>query len=474
MSYLPSRGASTPTVVSIDSTDSPYTVASWGTVVMVDNDAAVTVTLPEATAWDVGKAVALVCQSSAAANNVTVLAPDTDTTFNNVPASGAEVAKAKYKNAPAGAGRTRGVFTAVAIDTVSVDIADDVYNVIRYATKWTEGSEFTGGSYLQLSTVPTDFLTSNADWWFGVKLGSALHNDSSGRVMFGSNNAFVGVQGNGQYWITNGTSGYLQTMSPNTIPDSDGWLLYQYDESADAYTAWVNGTKVLDATTSGATMPSTPPTDMWFGTEGVEANELSDLTLSGMVDTNFNQTYSPLTNVRGRWWSFDNEIDETGYPYYNIYSYDAGGGTWYVIVSDKGGSWKAFTTTVDPTTWVDGTVVALADEEAITGVSTGFGLYYVPWNGDANVTYVVPATPSGYGYPLYGDDRVGVMCLGTGLLTDADAALFTSSMHDPDGLTLAGGTVTNQWTPAASDAITTDVGAINLTLVGSGIETEVL
>jgi len=93
--------------------------------------------------------------------------------------------------------------------------------------------------------------------------------DSDGQVLFGSNNFFVSYRGNGTYLMTSGTSGYLQTT--NTIIEAGKWIIYQYDASAGRYTAWINGSKVLDNTTSGATPPSTAPTEMWFGSETGQA-----------------------------------------------------------------------------------------------------------------------------------------------------------------------------------------------------------
>jgi hypothetical protein len=180
-----------------------------------------------------------------------------------------------------------------------------------------------------------------------------MTNDSDGQVLFGSNNFFISYRGNGTYFMTSGTSGYLQTLSPNTIIEAGEYILYQYKTSNDTFSAWVNGAKVLNATTSGVTPPSTAPTDMWFGSE-------------------------------------------------------------------------------------EGQVTAT----------------------------------SGYGYPLQ-QAKISVMGLGTGNLSDADAALFTSTQYNPQAnITLAGGgSFLSQWSGGASQ-MNTDLGSVNLTAVGSNISFE--
>jgi hypothetical protein len=196
-------------------------------------------------------------------------------------------------------------------------------------------------------------MTSNADWWFAVKIETPMTNDADGQVLFGSNNFFVAYRGNGTYFMTSSTSGYLQTISPNTIVEGGEWILYQHDSSADTFTAWVNGVKVLNATTSGATPPSTAPTDMWFGSEEGQA-----------------------------------------------------------------------------------------------------------------------LPPSGYGYPLQ-QCRISNISLGTGNLSDADAALFTAGTFRTSGLSLSGGSLTNEWT-FGSSAPVTQLGAINLSATGSNLSFEEL
>ena len=68
--------------------------------------------------------------------------------------------------------------------------------------------------------------------------------------------------------MTSGTSGYLQNINPDRIPQNGYWVVYTYDHTTDRYSAWINGSevfKVLDDTTSGATPPTSTPARMDFG-----------------------------------------------------------------------------------------------------------------------------------------------------------------------------------------------------------------
>ena len=79
--------------------------------------------------------------------------------------------------------------------------------------------------------------------------------------------------------------------------------------------------------------------------------------------------------------------------------------------------------------------------------------------------------PSGYGYPLQ-TCRISNISLGSGNLSDSDAALFTTSTYTTDGLSLSGGTLTNQWTATSGNVMTTVTGTIDLTLNGTNLTTE--
>jgi len=234
-----------------------------------------------------------------------------------------------------------------------IEAMDSVYNQLRYVVSFDASSSSSPFSYLQLSSIPTGWNWRTQSWFAYMKIEKPMLNDSNGQVLFGSNNFFISYRGNGTYFMTSGTSGYLQGLSPNTIGEAGEYILYQYDSSADSFSAWVNGVKVMNATTSGVTPSSTAPTEMWFGSE-------------------------------------------------------------------------------------EGQVTA----------------------------------PSGYGYPLQ-QCKISVMGLGTGNLSDADAALFTSAEYDPQAnITLAGGgTFVNQWSGGTSQMVT-DLGSVDLTAVGSNITFE--
>jgi len=110
-----------------------------------------------------------------------------------------------------------------------------------------------------------------------------------------------------------------------------------------------------------------------------------------MTNTSYNQTYNIVSGVRGRWWSFDDEVDDTlGQDEYLIYSYDVGGGVWYTILNDKStATWSVVETNVDPSTWSNGTTINGSNVESFT--SNTYELdpegYRRPLSSDSNVTY---------------------------------------------------------------------------------------
>jgi len=454
----------------IDST--PYAVADWDTVFGVHNETEnIEITLPNITAGDIGKELKFWIEHNPANYKVVFKANNTSLKINGVSADGAEVAKGEVRSSYPSYLRLS--VRAVESNQYYIEAMDSVYNQLRYVVSFDASSSSSPYSYLQFSAIPTGWNWRTQSWFAYMKIEKPMLNDSNGQVLFGSNNFFIAYRGNGTYFMTSGTSGYLQGLSPNTIAEAGEYILYQYDSSADSFSAWVNGVKVMNATTSGVTPSSTAPTEMWVGSEEAQENQFTDLVLSGMTNTNYNQTYEPLSNVKGRWWSFDNEIDEAAYPDYLIYSYDAGGGTWYTVLNDKSsGQWFAGETTTDPSIWTDGTVVTFANVENIINFSSQLGDFFAPWESDSKVMYDVPSSPSGYGYPLQ-QCKISVMGLGTGNLSDADAALFTSTEYDPQAnITLAGGgTFVNQWSGGTSQ-MSTDLGSVDLTAVGSNITFE--
>lgn len=328
---------------------SPYTLPAWDGIYGLHNDTAkIDLVLPEATAADLGKEIEFWVEHNTANHKVILKAPSQSMSINNVVNDGVDVARAEFSSNLPNFIRVKA--RCVGENKVYVTLASSVYNKLRYIANFSSTSNLSPYSYLQLDSVPTNFLTSNDDWWFAVKVQASMPNDTSGRVLFGSNNFFIAYRGAGDYLMTSSTSGYLQSLSPATVVESGGWIIYQYDSATTRYTAWINGEKVLNDSTSGATPPSTPPTEMWFGSE--------------------------------------------------------------------------------------------------TGQS---------------------AAPSGYGYPL-NTSKISNISIGSGNLSDADAALFTSSTFTVP--TLSSATLTNQWSPANGDVITTVTGSTNLALVGSDLSTE--
>ena len=85
-----------------------------------------------------------------------------------------------------------------------------------------------------------------------------------------------------------------------------------------------------------------------------------DMTVTGMTNTDYNQTYEKLS-IYGQWQAIGDEFtNNTGDEAdYTVWSYEAvAGTTWYVVcASNLGDIWTVFTSSVDPSTWVNGTVV---------------------------------------------------------------------------------------------------------------------
>ena len=322
--------------------------AAWSTTYFNVNNAdnPLVITLPPATAADAGKEIKFWLRGNPANNKVTFVANDTSGVLNGVVAEGVDKAKADITSSEPS--YIRITAQCVGENAYVIDNMTSAYAALRYVAHFNATTDYSPFTYLELDAIPTDFLTSNNSWWFAVKLEQPMTNDSDGQVLFGSNSFFAAIRGNGTYFQTSGTSGYLQALSPNTIPVAGEWLIYQYDASNTYYTAWVNGGKVMNATSSGVTPPSTPPTAMWFGSE--------------------------------------------------------------------------------------------------EGSTT---------------------PPSGYGYPLQ-SCKMSCIALGSGLLTDADAALLTPSVFSANGAGLTGATVTNEWSFDAAGAVN-NAGTISLTPVGTNL-----
>ncbi len=241
--------------------------AAWNTDYgNIDNSSSqVVVTLPNATAADIGKVSSFWIRNNPANNKVIFTAYDTNGAINEIGSNGTDKAKADFSaNKPS---YSRIAVYCMGEGDYHIDDMSSVYNTLRYTVNFDATSDYGPYSYLQLSEPVTNLMTNNGDWWFAVKIEQPMTPDSDGHVLFGSNNFWVGYRGNGTYLMTSSTSGYLQAVSPNTIVEAGSWMIYQFDQSANRFTAWINENKILDASTSGATPPSTAPTEMWFGSE---------------------------------------------------------------------------------------------------------------------------------------------------------------------------------------------------------------
>lgn len=455
-------------LIEVTPAQSPYTIASWDSIISVKNDTApIDLILPAASNDDLGKEIEFWVEHNPVNFKVRMLAPSGSMEINNVGNDGSDWAKAEFNSDFPNYVRVKA--RCVGNNEVYINLVSSVYNALRYVANFSSTSDFSPYSYLKLDAVPTNFLTDNDSWWFAAKIEKPMVNDSDTQVLFGSNNFFVGYRGNGTYLTTSGTSGYLQSTNPTTIVEAGEWMVYNWDATANRYNAWINGTKVLDSSLSGATPPTTAPTDVWFGTEQVALGENTDITLSGMTDTFFNQTYTPI-DIRGRWASFGADYNDPSGTEFMNYVYNNGVGGWYWLTNDQNtGAWTVVETDTDPATFTDGQAVTETSSEQIGNSSSVTGGVYFPSSSIFQVTYDIPTFPSGYGYPLQ-DCKISNISIGSGNLSDADAALFTSTQFECP--TLSGGTLTNQWVPQTGNVVTSITGAIDVDLVGGDIGTE--
>jgi len=159
-----------------------------------------------------------------------------------------------------------------------------LYNILRYLLYFNTSHSSTTYNYLVGSGVPSEFMTSNSTgWWFAIKIHSPFRISDDAQVLFSTNSFSVAYYGDGTYFSTQGTSGYLQN-SVDKIVSSNQWLVFQW-RNTDRYDAWIDNVKVLDNTSSGGTPPSTAPTGFYFGKEpsGSYQYELADVKISSMM-----------------------------------------------------------------------------------------------------------------------------------------------------------------------------------------------
>lgn len=251
----------------------PYVVSSWNTRLLVNNVAEkMVIILPDSDADSIGKTIRIWNMHNPANFNIHVYAFDTLTTINGVSADGADVAKVAIKNNRA----TYEVFTAMssAVKEVACD-GDNAFNAERYALDFTYTGTNTSSGYdfFELDGIPTGFLTRNTNWWFAVKLEKAMAFSSSGQSLFCSDGYGIAIRSSGDYFMTTSTSGYLITISPNTVAQAGSWIIYSYDTSSIGYrSCWLNGSKVVDYSSSGVEPTTSTPTIIGFGMEPGASN----------------------------------------------------------------------------------------------------------------------------------------------------------------------------------------------------------
>jgi len=115
----------------------------------------------------------------------------------------------------------------------------------------------------------------------------------------------------------------------------------------------------------------------------------AEITLSGMTDTNYNQTYT-ISTVAGTYNSFIPTVntfnDDSNY---RVYKYDAGGGTFYCIMFDRDlSNWDVFNLDEDPDGISDLDVLNITSTETVAGFSDTDDGVNIPQSADPNVTYV--------------------------------------------------------------------------------------
>ena len=252
----------------ITSLDSPKVITSWDKVWEVDNeDANIEITLPEITASDIGKELKFWIQHDTANFKVTLSAHSLADSINGVAGADPDKAKAQFNlHSPS---YKRVTVRAVNLNTYFISEVDSAYNKLRYVVDLLSSttSESVATNYLNYTNVPQNILTDANDFFIFAKLEKTLSNSSNGQSLLSSNSAAIAIRGNGTYFMTDSTSGYLMTISPTTIPEIGEYIIVQRSASTNIWEGWINGNKVLSST--GASFPATPATSMgWFKEPG--------------------------------------------------------------------------------------------------------------------------------------------------------------------------------------------------------------
>ena len=174
---------------------------------------------------------------------------------------------------------------------------------------------------------------------------------------------------------------------------------------------------------------------------GTNPYQPDSLTVISFGTAAYNQTYVRNGNVRGQTDEATGtfNVDGSLYPW-STYYYDTGAGNYYVIGRDNT-IWKIFTTTVNPTTFVNGTTLSMTSVGALATASITKDGFESPDVADPNVTYS-------------GSTPVGI---GTTISLDGNTGIVSATTYYGDGSNLTG--------IAATDNISTN------SLVVSGVST---
>ena len=141
--------------------------ASWNTRQLVINTAnEVNVTLPEATANDIGKVISFIVSSDPENFNIIIHASDLSGVINTIPSEDDDKAKARISS-------FRKQFWAFNVLCVSennyiLEEPDSVYNSLLYRM-FVNNTSSSVHNALNMSAVIPNFLTRNASWWFAIK-----------------------------------------------------------------------------------------------------------------------------------------------------------------------------------------------------------------------------------------------------------------------------------------------------------------
>jgi len=150
----------------------------------------------------------------------------------------------------------------------------------------------TDGAYLVADSCPSGFLTDANDWAFALRLGPVSTLKDSINALFCTDVQGGGVgiygqpsSGTSMYWAVMDATQFLLNMTDDRIPLPDRWLVFSWDASASAFSAWVGSYKV-NAGTTGATFAATQPSNLVIGQEA-----------AGYTSASFGQCLFPLTDI---------------------------------------------------------------------------------------------------------------------------------------------------------------------------------